>query len=218
MSAPFPPTPCRVWLDRDGTPAVDDDKELLVDVFERAYPSVAPATLVPRAQWEAVERVSKADKTVRAFENTHKLLHQLTDELQGKFSYILQERDEALAHLATFFPEAVMITQDEAWARVLAGIKAHDWTTSTHDKLADKIVEKLYAPRTRLREVVAPSGAVVTYTGRDFRASHKDGTGFVYFSAVECAFYITDGCTSERDAFHAQLMDLQARPTEEVPS
>lgn len=102
MIAPFPPTPCRVWLDRDGTPAVDDDKELLVEVIERAYPSAALATLVPRAQWEAAERVGKA---LRAYEAFDDYSYEKSPNRCDDFCAACDEYEAALAHFATFFPE-----------------------------------------------------------------------------------------------------------------
>ena len=105
MIAPFPPTPCRVWLDRDGTPAVDEDRELLVDVIERAYPSAALATLVPRAQWEAVEAVVKA--VIALAPDDERIAQQLRSDASIAVKARLRVLSDFTAtYRVTFFPEA----------------------------------------------------------------------------------------------------------------
>jgi len=110
-----------------------------------------------------------------------------------------------------------MIDRDEVRTRVLrALLDRTSMDTDECDIAADHIITALYAPRTRLREVVAPSGAVVTFERGIFCIADTTGN-FEALSAVDCAFKWSYS-VSDKDAFHAQLTDLQARPTEEVPS
>ena len=98
MTAPFPPTPCVAWLTWDGTliaaEGVPED-----DITWHA-------TLVPRAQWEAVEAWAKA-KNWCAFTTD------IAEKYEGMNATANRQNDAALLRLdaaerelLTFFPEA----------------------------------------------------------------------------------------------------------------
>ena len=104
-----------------------------------------------------------------------------------------------------------MIDRDEARARVLEVI-AEEFTALSHfshSAIAQKIMQALYAPRTRLREVVAPSGSVYRVSAGvlDVRVN---GTGYIPTLWNQCGSVPPQDC--------AVVADLLARPTEAVPS
>ena len=98
-----------------------------------------------------------------------------------------------------------MIDQDEARARVLSVLKPY-WGTNAAvcEKIADQLLPIFYAPRTRLREVVAPSG-------KKWRVN----CGVLYLQ-LDNGNWLTNDLVPFTDC--AAVADLQARPTEEVPS
>lgn len=96
----------------------------------------------------------------------------------------------------------------EVRAAVIRVLSAHDVICGAA-KRADEIVAALYAPRTRLREVVAPSGSVYRVSAGVLEVC-ANGTGVVPPSWWQC------GSVPPKDC--AVVADLQARPTEEVPS
>jgi len=105
-----------------------------------------------------------------------------------------------------------MIDQDEARTRVLRVLDA-DCEESVGAKrrtlIADKIITALYAPRARLREVVAPSGNIFRFVA-GFLESHEDDE--IHPPRwIRCA-----QCVEVQDC--AVVADLLSRPTEAVPS
>ena len=98
-----------------------------------------------------------------------------------------------------------MIDQDEARARVFQAL-SRNWSMNPGlcASATNHIITALYAPRTRLREVVAPSGRMYKY---------EDGQLWI---SVVGRSWATDSFLHCNDA--AVVADLQARPTEEVPS
>jgi len=103
MIAPFPPTPCQVvrceWSDGYVSEYVGDSPRTSSEYVSSVYDAIA----VPRAQWEAAERVGKA---LRAYEAFDDYSYEKSPNRCDDFCAACDEYEAALAHFATFFPEA----------------------------------------------------------------------------------------------------------------